>query len=62
MITGLYNGTLFIIDNEEIGASHIRPNLNPSNWFRNKYGLIIASPSNIQLGLWNGPWCCIGKC
>lgn len=52
MITGLYNGTLFIIDNEDIGASHIRPNLNPSNWFRNKYGLIIASPSNIQLGLY----------
>ena len=41
MITGLYNGTLFITDNEDIGASHIRPNLNPSNWFRNKYGLII---------------------
>ena len=52
MITGLYNETLFIIDNEDLGATHVRPNNVPSNWFRNKYGLIIANPSNLQLGMY----------
>ena len=52
MITGLYDETLFIIDNEDLGATHVRPNNVPSNWFRNKYGLIIANPSNLQLGMY----------
>ena len=52
MITGLYDETLFIIDNEDLGATHVRPNNAPSNWFRNKYGLIIANPSDLQLGMY----------
>ena len=52
MITGLYDQTLFIIDNEDIGAAHIRPNNVPSNWFRNKFGMIIVNPENIQLGIY----------
>lgn len=52
MITGLYDETLFIIDNEDLGVTHVRPNNAPSNWFRNKYGLIIANTSNIHLGMY----------
>lgn len=46
MIMGLYQGTLFFIQNQNEGLTDIRPVLRPSNWFRNQFGLLVGNCDN----------------